>query len=259
MLSYQHAYHAGNLADVHKHALLACCLDYLTRKPKPLSYIETHSGRAIYDLGSDEALKTGEAARGISLVRDWFAPDHPYAKCLDTAQNAYGPNAYPGSPMIAQTLLRSDDQLTLAELHPQEVKALRAAIPVANVRAADGPQMALSMTPPTLRRGFLLIDPSYEVKTEWQMAAKLLADLHRKWAVGVLMLWYPILTNGAHDTLVSALSSLPEDKTLHHQVRFPPARPGHGMVGSGVVLVNPPWGIEDATKALSKDFATLNA
>ena len=98
MLSYQHAYHAGNLADVHKHAVLGWCLDYLTRKPKPLTYIETHAGRGLYDLSGTEALKTGEAAKGISLASAWFAPDHPYARALAQVQATHGPTAYPGSP-----------------------------------------------------------------------------------------------------------------------------------------------------------------
>ena len=95
MLSYQHIYHAGNLADVHKHALLAWMLDYLTRKDKPISYIETHAGRALYDLDAAEALKTGEAAMGIARARSWFADDHPYAQSLRQTAETDGENAYP--------------------------------------------------------------------------------------------------------------------------------------------------------------------
>jgi 23S rRNA (adenine2030-N6)-methyltransferase len=257
VLSYQHAYHAGNLADIHKHALLAVALDYLAAKPKPLRYIETHAGRAIYDLSGPEALKTGEAAAGIERVEHWFDKNHPYARCLAAARAFRGPSAYPGSPFIASTLLRPDDGITLAEMHPQEVAELRHALPRADVRAADGPQMALSICPPQPRRGMLLIDPSYELKDEWVTMPKLVAALHRKWSVGVIMLWYPILTSGAHKALIDALDQAPIENAIRHEVRFAPARPGHGMIGSGLYVVNPPWGWDKAAAKLGKQFAAL--
>ena len=114
MLSYQHAYHAGNLADVHKHALLSSALDYLTRKDKALSYFETHAGRGLYHLDGIEARKTGEAAKGIARVADWFATDHPYARARAVVAAAHGAAAYPGSPLIAAALLRGFDNMTLA-------------------------------------------------------------------------------------------------------------------------------------------------
>jgi len=257
MLSYQHAYHAGNLADVHKHALLALALDYLTQKPKPLSYIETHAGRALYDLGGAEALKTGEAAQGILRVRDWFENDHPYAKALAAAEARAGGRAYPGSPLIARTLLRADDRIHLAEMHPQEAEALRAALPGADIRKADGPQMALSLCPPEPRRGLLLVDPSYELKGEYEAMPKLLQQVHRKWNVGVLMLWYPVLVNRAQEGMAQALDGLGIEGAVRHEVRFPPAREGHGMVGSGLYVVNPPWGWEAEAEALGERFAAL--
>ena len=129
MLSYQHAFHAGNLADLQKHAALAAMLDYLLRKDKPLSYVETHAGRGLYDLGSAEARKTGEAAQGILLDEAALAEDHPYRRALAAVRARHGPRAYPGSPLLAATLLRPGDRLHLAELHPQEhaglVQALR--------------------------------------------------------------------------------------------------------------------------------------
>jgi len=118
MLSYQHAYHAANLADVHKHALLAWVLDYLTRKDKPLSYIETHAGRGLYDLEGEAARKTGEAAQGFDRVAGWFGPDHPYAVQVARTRALHGVRAYPGSPLIAAQALRPGDRMHLAELHP---------------------------------------------------------------------------------------------------------------------------------------------
>ena len=258
MLSYQHGYHAGNLADVHKHALLAWVLEYLTQKDKPLSYIETHAGRGLYDLGSAEALKTGEAAQGIERVGDWFAPDHPYARALAATRAAHGPQAYPGSPLVAAQLLRPQDSLHFNELHPREHTELTAALTPFDARIArrDGWEAAQALCPPTPRRGLLLADPSYEVKAEYAQAAKAFAQLHRKWNVGVLMLWYPILADGRHRAMTRALKEAIPEIALS-EVAFPPARDGHGMVGSGLAVVNPPWGFAEEAAALSKKFATL--
>lgn len=259
MLSYQHAYHAGNAADVHKHALLAVVLDYMARKPKPLSYIETHAGRALYDLSGIEARKTGEAAAGLHRMERWFAPAHPYARALAAARDLAGPQAYPGSPLIARTLLRPEDRITLAELHPQERAALARALPGTEIRGEDGPAMAMALMPPTPRRGALLIDPSYEMKGEFAAMPRLLARLHRRWGVGVLMLWYPLLASGAHAPLRTGLRALAIDGALHHEVRFPPARAGHGMIGSGIYTINPPWGLAEAAADLTARFEALTA
>ena len=254
MLSYQHGYHAGNLADVHKHALMAWMLDYLTRKPKPLSYLETHAGRALYDLTSVEAQKTQEAAAGILRVIDWFGVDHPYRRAL--ADDL--PRHYPGSPLIAVRLLRPDDSLTVAELHPQEAEALRDAMieTPAQIVTSDGFGMVMSRTPPTPRRGLLLIDPSFEVKDDYRTLPDFLAKIHRKWPVGILVLWYPILTSARHTGMVEALRRQFPD-ALSHQVRFAPIREGHGMVGSGMFIVNPPYGLQEEVAWLSDRFASL--
>ncbi|WP_439136605.1 23S rRNA (adenine(2030)-N(6))-methyltransferase RlmJ [Roseicyclus sp.] len=258
MLSYQHAYHAGNLADVHKHALLASALDHLTRKDKALSYFETHAGRGLYKLDGSEALKTGEAAQGIGRVADWFTPDHPYARARAMVTAEHGPAAYPGSPLIAAALLRGFDTMTLAELHPAEVAALREAMPQRYVQLLqeDGLAMALSRTPPDPRRGMMLIDPSYEVKTDYDRIPDLIAKLHRKWNVGVVMLWYPVLSNNAHSAMAQTLRMRFSD-ALSHEVRFAPARPGHGMIGSGIFVLNPPFPLQDEATRLSRLYAAL--
>ena len=258
MLSYQHAYHAGNLADVHKHAVLAVALDRMAQKDKPLSYFETHAGRGLYHLDGPEALKTGEAAQGIARAAGWFPPDHPYSRALAEIRATHGATAYPGSPLIAAALLRPFDTMTLAELHPAENAALRAAMPERHTQILreDGYAMALSRTPPDPRRGFLLIDPSYEVKTDYDTIPDLIAKLHRKWNVGIIMLWYPILASALQAPMVRALrTGFPQG--LSHEVRFPPARPGHGMTGSGLFILNAPFGLSDETARLSRFFSAL--
>lgn len=259
MLSYQHIYHAGNLADVQKHALLAVMLGYMTQKSKPLSYLETHAGRGLYDLSADEALKTGEAEAGISSVKDWFDGNHPYHKALEKVCSLYGEAAYPGSPMLAEALLRRGDKMHLAELHPQEGEALSATMmgSGAKVYEQDGFEMAQSICPPDPRRGLLLIDPSYEIKADYETLPRFIGALHRKWNVGVIALWYPILENGAHKPMLAALETQDLPKVLRHEVRFPPVREGHRMIGSGMFIVNTPYGLADEATRLSGLFAGL--
>ncbi|MFD2175061.1 23S rRNA (adenine(2030)-N(6))-methyltransferase RlmJ [Rhodobacter lacus] len=265
MLSYQHGYHAGNLADVHKHALLACMLDYMTRKDKPLSYLETHAGRGLYALDAPEAIKTGEAAAGIAraLKERWFAPDHPYMRALAAVHAAHGPAAYPGSPLLAATLLRPMDSIQLCELHPQEFGALKTAMaPHGGIfHHKDGRQMALALCPPTPRRGLMLIDPSWEVKSDYEMVPELIGHLARKWNVGVIALWYPVLApevavSGAQRAMLRTLKAT-HSEALFSEVRFPPAREGHGMIGSGMVVLNPPWGLAEEAARLGARFKAL--
>ncbi|NDV98678.1 23S rRNA (adenine(2030)-N(6))-methyltransferase RlmJ [Salipiger sp. PrR002] len=252
MLSYQHAFHAGNLADLQKHALLAELLSYLTKKDKPLTYIETHAGRGLYDLTSDEAVKTGEAAQGIGAHAGIFGQDHPYLAALDAVRREHGPNAYPGSPLIASKLLRPKDKIHLAELHPQEHQALTLALRAPNVtlHRQDGFALAHSLCPPEPRRGVLLVDPPYELKQDYVEIPKFFRQINKKWNVGVLALWYPILSSAAHVPMLAALTEDFPD-ALCHEIRFPPVRENHRMIGSGMFVVNPPWGLSEAASALT--------
>jgi len=260
MLSYQHAYHAGNLADVHKHALLAAMLDRLVRKDKPLTYIESHAGRGLYDLGSAEARKTGEAAAGIERVSGWFEADHPYSRVLAEVRARYGAAAYPGSPLLAALMLRPGDRLHLAELHPQEHPALVAAMSPfrVDIRREDGFAMARALTPPDPRRGLLLVDPSFEVKDDYRRMPGFLAEIHRKWNVGILVLWFPVLPGDPQGPMVAAMEAA-FPGALRSEVRFPQLAPGKGMMGSGLFVVNPPFGIEAEAARLAGLFARLGS
>lgn len=251
MLSYQHIYHAGNLADVHKHALLAFVLDYMTTKDKPLSYIETHAGRGLYRLDAIEARRTGEAAAGILRLERAFAPDHPYMRAIDATRAAHGSRTYPGSPMIAAHMLRMSDRMILAELHPQEHAALVAVLGNrARIEKRDGFEMAQALCPPEPRRGVLMIDPSYEVKDDYTTLPKFLTDIRRKWNVGVILLWYPFLSAGLHTAMVARiLADHPDAQAF--ETRFAPIREGHRMTGSGIVALNPPWGMAEEAARIS--------
>lgn len=235
MLSYQHAYHAGNRADLHKHAGLARLIAALTAKPRPITYMETHAGRGLYDLASPEALKTGEAAEGILKAS---LPPGPYAEALARVRAAHGPDAYPGSPMIARALLREGDRMHLMELHPAEHAALKRALrgPGVAVHRRDGYEGVLALSPPVPRRGLVLVDPSYEVKAEYDAVPAFVGKLVAKWPEATMLVWYPILAEGRHARMSEALATLGAQR---HEVRF---GEGRGMLGSGLIGVNLPHG-----------------
>lgn len=243
MLSYQHGYHAGNPADLHKHIVLAELLSLLTRKARGLSYMETHAGRGLYDLSAPESQKTGEAAEGIEALT---LPECPLATALKATRAQHGPAAYPGSPLIAQTLLRAQDRLHLMELHPTEYRHLRQNLRNENtaVHKRDGYEGVFSLSPPKPRKGLVLIDPSYEVKTEYADVAEFVHQLMAKWPEATVMIWYPILPAGRHTDLISGLKL----KFTRHEVSFT-LKDGEGMTGSGLALVNAPYGTE---KCLAK-------
>lgn len=259
MLSYQHGYHAGNLADVHKHALLAWVLTYMTAKDKPLSYIETHAGRGLYSLDSAQALKTGEAAAGILRAQDALPADHPYLRVLGTVRAAHGPMAYPGSPLIASHILRPQDHLHLAELHPQEHAALRQLMARGgSLHPRDGLELAQALCPPSPRRGVLMVDPSYEVKSDYAAIPRFLGAIRRKWNVGVLMLWYPILSGDSHRQMVDRLRADHADLSVF-ETHFPPIRDGHRMIGSGLAVINAPFGMAEEAARIDAIIRQITA
>lgn len=235
MLSYQHAYHAGNRADLHKHDALARLIAALTLKDRGITYMETHAGRALYDLSAPEALKTGEAADGILSAE---LPAGPYARAVAAVRERHGPAAYPGSPLIAATLLRPQDRMHLMELHPAEHAALRRAMRAtgAAVHRRDGYEGVLALAPPTPRKGLVLVDPSYEVKEEYGAVPAFVRALVAKWPEATVLIWYPILAEGRHEALVAGLAGLALQR---HEVPF---GTGRGMRGSGLVGVNLPYG-----------------
>ena len=245
MLSYQHAYHAGGPADVHKHIVLAELLARLTAKPRGLSYVETHAGRGLYDLAGPETARTGEAAAGIArLTPD---PATPFGRALAATRAAAGPTAYPGSPRLARALLRPQDRLTLMELHPAEHAALVASMRGDGVaiHRRDGFEGVLALAPFQPRRGLVLVDPSYEVKSDYEATAAFVRRLVARWPEAAVLVWYPLLPAGRHADLRDGLRALP---AAFDEAAFadPPPR---GMTGSGLALVNAPHGGEAAFAA----------
>ncbi|MEM1379444.1 MAG: 23S rRNA (adenine(2030)-N(6))-methyltransferase RlmJ [Pseudomonadota bacterium] len=244
MLSYQHAYHAGNPADVHKHGALVELLRLLTKKDRGISYLETHAGRGLYDLSSDEARKTGEAAEGVSLLA---RGEGAYADIIARVRAEHGEHAYPGSPLVALNSLREQDRVVLMEKHPQEHAALRRAVRRrgAEVHRRDGYEGARALAPLNPRRGLVLIDPSYEVKTEYAAAAQLARDLHTKWPEAAILVWYPLLPAARHEELLRLCA---DAEPLVDEVAFD-LKGGKGMTGSGLMLLGAPYGAGDAFAA----------
>jgi 23S rRNA (adenine2030-N6)-methyltransferase len=244
MLSYQHAYHAGNAADLHKHAALAALLTALTVKERGITYMESHAGRALYDLSSPEAEKTGEAKRAVGAVS---LQSGALAEILTRTRAEHGPSAYPGSPEIARRLLRPQDRIVLCELHKGEAAALKAAMRgrSAEVHLRDGYEGLLALSPPNPRRRIVLIDPPYELKDEYGRVADFVPVLMKKWPEASVLVWYPVLPDGRQEKLVSALLA---QGARRSEARFTPTRPG-GMGGSGLLLFNAPYGAEDSLGA----------
>ena len=245
MLSYQHVYHAGNPADVHKHLALVMLLRRLERKEKPFSFIDAHAGRGLYDLDSAEARKTREAESGVlrlTLTGDAPEPVRDYLSVV-AARNRQGPiRLYPGSAAIAQAMLRDDDCAILLELHAQEAAALRQFIASDSrfsLHVRDCYEGLPALLPPPIRRGLVLIDPSYEMKAEYEDVVQLLGRAFRRWANGIYLLWYPLLPEARHRLLLRQIETLAAPKTLISEYSFSAGTTG--LQGSGLVIVNSPW------------------
>lgn len=261
MLSYLHAFHAGNFADVQKHAALTLALTMMQAKSSPIACFDSHAGSAHYDLTSDRARKTAEADGGIQRLwqcrQSLVSPD--WQPMLDSlARHAGGAGqltSYPGSPAWFAEFARPGDAVTAFELHPTEGRSLEAWAAGAGVRVMqqDGLSGLLKRLPPAQPRLLTLIDPSYEIKDDYQQVAATLAQAWQKCRHGVYLVWYPILTSGLEQRLTDVLAKGPVRKILRCEVLLdqPPER---GMVGSGLLVVNPPWGFEQRFEAMMEDL-----
>lgn len=241
MLSYQHHYHAGNHADVLKHWLLIECINHLQRKAKPFDYIDTHAGAGRYRLDSDAALKTGESKDGV-LKLEWSS-----LPGLDAYHQMVGEDLeagyYPGSPMLVKRLLRPGDHAWLFELHPQTLKELShhcAERRVSYVRQEDGFKALSALLPTSSRRALVLIDPSYEIKSDYQRVVEVMVKSYQKMPQLMLLLWYPIVDRQQIDQLERAIEKSPLRNVQLFEMAVE-ADNHSGMTGSGMIAINPPW------------------
>ncbi len=257
MLSYRHAFHAGNHADVLKHLVLVLTLRHFNQKEKPYWYVDTHAGAGRYDLASPQAAKNAEWKEGIGRL--WERSDLPPALADYVAQvRALNPNGrlhhYPGSPLIALQLLREADRLRLFELHGTDFRFLEKAMAAAGkrvaVRQADGFLEIKSVLPPPPRRGLTLMDPAYEDKRDYLRTVMAAKEAMHRFPTGTCLIWYPQLQRGDARALPEKLKKLPADDWLHVSLTVhAPAADGFGMHGSGLVVLNPPWTLAESLQA----------
>ena len=235
MLSYQHGFHAGNFADVHKHLVFSLVLDYLVKKPSPITVLDVFAGSGLYRLDSAQARKTGEAEQGIQplwLSRPWPACAEPYQQAVAEANAGGGLRCYPGSPVLARHWLREGDRHVLCELHPQEIVALRAHLkdgPLAEIHQRDALEALTALTPPPVRRGCALVDPSYEKCDEYRQVAASVRAARLRWPEATWLVWYPLLPGSPHAPLLKMLASAGKRGRLRSEVLV--REPGAGMHG----------------------------
>lgn len=252
-MNYRHAFHAGNFADVHKHAVLARVLLHLRRKPAAFRVIDTHAGAARYDLLGPEPSRSGEWREGIERV--WQAPRQeavhdllaPYLRAVAALNPDAKLRVYPGSPLIVTALLRRQDRLIACELEPRAAASLTAALrgdARAKALAIDGWTALGAYLPPKERRGLVLVDPPFEDAADFMRLPAALAAAHRKWPTGIYMLWYPIKERAAPDGLAKRLQRLAIPRMLRCELSLGPPRADAGLVGSGLIVVNPPFTLE---------------
>lgn len=285
MLSYQHAFHAGNHADILKHYVLCSVIQSLNKKEKPYTLYDTHAGSGLYDMLDNRSLKTNEAEKGILKLAQLQLPE-----CLDFYKNLVqkylDKNLYPGSPVIEQELMRAQDTIILSELHPAEIENLKKNLQAASLEAAtkksvqlhhrSGWEMLKALTPPVTHRGAALIDPSYEETADYEAAAETICAVHKKWTNGIIMLWYPLLAHRDAEIknmltqitdFVKSINANTQIDRLELCVNTPDAHKETSLeqvladedkknpprlYGSGMLVINTPWNLaQQAAQTLS--------
>lgn len=259
-MNYRHSYHAGNFADVLKHAVLVLCLDHLRHKATPFRVVDTHAGIALHDLGGREAEKTGEWRTGIGRLRSESAdamPDAmpealaqlvgPYLDIVRSENPSGRLKVYPGSSLIAARMLRDGDRLVACELHPEDATSLTEAFRRdrrVKVMALDGWTGLKSLLPPKERRGLVLIDPPYELPGEIHRLAPALAEALARFATGIYVIWYPIKDPLEVDRALGAVAGLKVARLLQVELLIRAPRDAARLNGSGLLICNPPHTLE---------------
>lgn len=258
-MNYRHAFHAGNFADVLKHAILCRILDYLRTKDAPFRVIDTHAGAGLYDLTGPEASRGGEWQNGIGRLTATVLPQKaaallaPYLEVIGALNERDRLKVYPGSPAIVRAWLRPDDRLIACELEPKAAVALASSLrgdPRIKTLEIDGWTALSAYVPPPERRGLVLVDPPFERDDEFYQLSKGLAVAHRKWSTGIYALWYPIKGRPEPDALAKSLIKLRIRKILRAELTVSSLSDPSRLNGSGLIIVNPPWTLEAELSAL---------
>ncbi|XPF95216.1 23S rRNA (adenine(2030)-N(6))-methyltransferase RlmJ [Colwellia sp. RE-S-Sl-9] len=247
MLSYRHAFHAGNFADVLKHAVLTNVLEYITRKDKGYTYIDSHSGAGMYQLTEEYAQKTGEYKQGIAkLINNDDVPEalEEYITLIKSFNQEQQLELYPGSPAVAKEFSRRQDSAHLFELHSTDINHLTEFCErwsKSHVKQSDGYQGILSLIPPPSRRGVVLIDPPYELKEDYTKAVKTIISAYKKFATGTYILWYPVVKRELVEKMKKQFVSSDIRNVLQVEFCMQKDTDAYGMTGTGLFVVNPPW------------------
>jgi 23S rRNA (adenine2030-N6)-methyltransferase len=265
-MNYRHAFHAGNFADVHKHAALVRILAHLRSKPAAFRVIDTHAGAGRYDLLGPEPSRSGEWQNGIARL--WNAQgsaiaDVLLASYLDVVKafNRGGElRIYPGSPLVTTSLLRSQDRLVACELEPKSAALLAKALQGdrrAKSITIDGWTALGAFVPPKERRGLVLIDPPFEEAGDFDRLSSAFAAAYRKWPTGIYLMWYPIKERGGPDAVARRLKRLGVPDILRCEVLLGSPRADAGLVGSGLIIVNPPFPLQADLRSFMPVLAQL--
>lgn len=254
MLSYRHAFHAGNFADVLKHSVLTLVLEYMVRKDKGFTYIDSHSGAGMYSLNDEYAQKTGEYKGGVAKILAAVNDDNfpealmPYIELLHKLNKENEElDIYPGSPGIAKQFMRRQDSTHLFELHPTDIQHLTeycARWNKSHVKQSDGYKGILGLIPPPSRRGVVLIDPPYELKEDYTKAVKTIVKAYKKFTSGTYILWYPVVTRERINAMEKDFSRSDVKNLLQVEFCLQADSEEYGMTGTGLFIVNPPWQLE---------------
>jgi 23S rRNA (adenine2030-N6)-methyltransferase len=263
-MNYRHAFHAGGFADVIKHLVLVRILTYLHEKPAAFRVIDSHAGAGRYDLTGEEARRGGEWLTGIArMMQARFSEDAgklvaPYLDIVRAFNPQRDLQAYPGSPLIARALLRPQDRLVACEVAPAPRKQLIDALrrdTQARVVDLDGWTALPAFVPPNERRGLVLIDPPFEQPDEFERLARVFAETFTKWPTGIYLLWYPVKSRRATETLARQVadtcrSAGAADKCLRLEFSVAPIAEGRGLTSTGLLIVNPPWTLATELKTI---------
>ena len=249
-MNYRHAYHAGNFADVLKHATLALVIEHLKLKPTPFRVIDTHAGTGVYDLQGEEATKTGEWQDGIARVlaapksEEVAAILEPYLRAVHAGDPDGVLRTYPGSPLLARRLIRRDDRIIANELHPEDAASLAQLFDrdkQVKVTNLDGWIALKAFLPPKERRGVVLIDPPFEQTGELDRLITGLREIVRRFATGSVILWYPIKSAAPIEAFERQLRASGVDKILRAELMIRPFHEAQSLSGTGLILLNPPF------------------
>jgi 23S rRNA (adenine2030-N6)-methyltransferase len=249
-MNYQHIYHAGNFADVAKHVALRYCLGALQRKDAAFFALDSHAGRGYYDLQAAEAQKSGEAERGIQRLIETSIGEPKLADYFAAIRARRGKRLarYPGSPALIASGLRPQDRALFVELMPAEARAAEREIESpgrVRTEIGDGYAALKAFLPPDERRGLVLIDPPYEGLDELKLMLQAFSDAHRRWPSGIFLMWYPIRSATQRSMVHARFEALRIPKMLFADLAIHPDDAGVGLAGSGLMIVNPPYGTDE--------------